>query len=68
MNLLCSKAHYSIDKKYNKVAQRLSLMAFNYISLLTVAIIDSVYNCLCMGDLQAPLAPPAPHFVFLITL
>ena len=24
--------------------------------------------CLCMGDLQAPAAPPAPHFVFLITL
>ena len=24
--------------------------------------------CLCMGDLQAPPAPPAPHFVFLITL
>ena len=27
--------------------------------------------CLCMGDLQAPpapVAPPAPHFVFLITL
>ena len=27
--------------------------------------------CLCMGELQAPpapLAPPAPHFVFLITL
>ena len=24
--------------------------------------------CLCMGDLQAPLAPQAPHFVFLITL
>ena len=24
--------------------------------------------CLCMGDLQVPLAPPAPHFVFLITL
>ena len=23
---------------------------------------------LCMGDLQAPPAPPAPHFVFLITL
>ena len=26
------------------------------------------YTCLCMGDLQAPLAVPAPHFVFLITL
>ena len=24
--------------------------------------------CLCMGELQAPPAPPAPHFVFLITL
>ena len=24
--------------------------------------------CLCMGELQAPAAPPAPHFVFLITL
>ena len=24
--------------------------------------------CLCMGDLQASAAPPAPHFVFLITL
>ena len=27
--------------------------------------------CLCMGELPAPLAPPAPaapHFVFLITL
>ena len=24
--------------------------------------------CLCMGDLQAPPAPAAPHFVFLITL
>ena len=24
--------------------------------------------CLCMGDLQAPAAPAAPHFVFLITL
>ena len=24
--------------------------------------------CLCMGDLQAPAASPAPHFVFLITL
>ena len=24
--------------------------------------------CLCMGDLQAPAAPLAPHFVFLITL
>ena len=24
--------------------------------------------CLCMGDLQAPPALPAPHFVFLITL
>ena len=24
--------------------------------------------CLCMGDLQAPAAPQAPHFVFLITL
>ena len=27
--------------------------------------------CLCMGDLQAPaapVAPPAPRFVFLITL
>ena len=24
--------------------------------------------CLCMGDLQAPAALPAPHFVFLITL
>ena len=24
--------------------------------------------CLCMGDLPAPAAPPAPHFVFLITL
>ena len=27
--------------------------------------------CSCMGDLQAPpapAAPPAPHFVFLITL
>ena len=27
--------------------------------------------CLCMGDLQAPpapAAPPAPHFVFFITL
>ena len=27
--------------------------------------------CLCIGDLQAPpapVAPPAPHFVFLITL
>ena len=24
--------------------------------------------CLSMGELQAPAAPPAPHFVFLITL
>ena len=24
--------------------------------------------CLCMGDLQAPAVPAAPHFVFLITL
>ena len=24
--------------------------------------------CLCMGELQAPAAPAAPHFVFLITL
>ena len=24
--------------------------------------------CLCMGELLAPPAPPAPHFVFLITL
>ena len=24
--------------------------------------------CLCMGDLQAPPAPAAPHLVFLITL
>ena len=24
--------------------------------------------CLCMGELQAPPAPAAPHFVFLITL
>ena len=24
--------------------------------------------CLCMGELQALLALPAPHFVFLITL
>ena len=24
--------------------------------------------CLCMGELPAPTAPPAPHFVFLITL
>ena len=24
--------------------------------------------CLCMGELQAPAAPPAHHFVFLITL
>ena len=24
--------------------------------------------CLCMGELQAPAAPLAPHFVFLITL
>ena len=24
--------------------------------------------CLCMGELQAPPAPPAPHFVFFITL
>ena len=24
--------------------------------------------CLCMGDLQAPLAPAGLHFVFLITL
>ena len=24
--------------------------------------------CLCMGELLAPAAPPAPHFVFLITL
>ena len=24
--------------------------------------------CLCVGELQAPAAPPAPHFVFLITL
>ena len=24
--------------------------------------------CLCMGELPAPQAPPAPHFVFLITL
>ena len=24
--------------------------------------------CLCMGDLQAPLALPASHFVFLLTL
>ena len=24
--------------------------------------------CLCMGELQAPPALPAPHFVFLITL
>ena len=41
--------------------------------------LKSVYNsfiikrpardaCLCMGDLQAPAAPPALHFVFLITL
>ena len=26
---------------------------------------SSYFYCLCMGDLQAP---PAPHFVFLITL
>ena len=25
-------------------------------------------SCLCMGELQAPPAPAAPHFVFLITL
>ena len=24
--------------------------------------------CLCMGDLKAPAAPTAPHFVFLMTL
>ena len=24
--------------------------------------------CLCMGELPAPPAPAAPHFVFLITL
>ena len=24
--------------------------------------------CLCMGELPAPAAPPAPRFVFLITL
>ena len=24
--------------------------------------------CLCMGELLAPPAQPAPHFVFLITL
>ena len=24
--------------------------------------------CLCMGEHLAPAAPPAPHFVFLITL
>ena len=24
--------------------------------------------CLCMGELQAPAAPAAPYFVFLITL
>ena len=25
-------------------------------------------TCLCMGELPAPPAPLAPHFVFLITL
>ena len=45
---------------------------------MRIAKIESAYNslikrpardaCLCMGELLAPAAPAAPHFVFLITL
>ena len=37
-------------------------------SLLTLAKRPLRDACLCMGELQAPVAPPPTHFVFLITL
>ena len=64
--------HYKILTGYifglivkNKMAASgisLSVMKSAYISLIKRPARDA---CLCMGKLQAP---PAPHFVFLITL
>ena len=48
-----------------KVAQSPLILLFHKYYLIKRPARDA---CLCMGELQAPAAPAAPHFVFLITL
>ena len=52
---------------------KIKLLEFSVKSLWMPGVIKRPARdaCLCMGELQAPpapAAPPAPHFVFLITL
>ena len=71
---VCLKFHCkSIDKEVKRDEQvsfpNIRFPNMSYISFIIKRPLRDA--CLCMGELQAPpapAAPPAPHFVFLITL
>ena len=60
-------------ENYSILTVHVNLLVIFYRFRKRVILLDKIKRpardvCLCMGELQAPPAPAAPHFVFLITL